>query len=44
MDDNTMHMSQLQKPIIVIPAEAGIRSFQSFLDAGFRRCDGLSEF
>jgi hypothetical protein len=37
----------LQKIIIVIPAEAGIQSFQSFqsvLDTGFRRCDGFGEF
>jgi hypothetical protein len=34
----------MQKSIIVIPTEAGIQSFQSFLDTGFRRCDGFSEF
>jgi hypothetical protein len=37
-------MSQLQKSIIVIPAKAGIQSFQSVLDTGFCRCDGFGEF
>jgi hypothetical protein len=37
-------LSQLQKSIIVIPAEAGIQSFQSVLDTGFRRNDGFGEF
>ena len=29
---------------VVIPAEAGIQSFQDLLDSGFRRSDGESEF
>jgi hypothetical protein len=37
-------VSQLQKSIIVIPAEAGIQSYQSVLDTGLRRCDGFGEF
>jgi len=32
------------RPQIVIPAEAGIQSFQAILDSGFRRSDGESEF
>ncbi len=28
--------------IVVIPAKAGIQSFQAFLDPGFRRGDGVS--
>jgi hypothetical protein len=42
--DKMILLSQLQKSIIVIPAEAGIQSFQSVLDTGFRRCDGFGEF
>jgi hypothetical protein len=26
---------------VVIPAKAGIQSFQYFLDSGFRRSDGI---
>jgi len=32
----------LQKSFFVIPAKAGIQSFQSFLGPGFRRGDGLA--
>jgi len=34
----------LQKSLTVIPAKAGIQSFQEVLDPDFRRDDGLVEF
>jgi hypothetical protein len=34
----------LQKAFTVIPAKAGIQSFCDFLDPGFRRGDGVTEF
>ncbi|MBM3300014.1 MAG: hypothetical protein FJY85_08670 [Deltaproteobacteria bacterium] len=36
--------SLLQKSLAVIPAKAGIQSFQDVLAPGFRRGDGLVEF
>jgi len=33
------------KPLfLVIPAQAGIQSFQALLDPGFRRGDGFDDF
>jgi hypothetical protein len=37
-------MSQLQKSFYVIPAKAGIQSFQYILDPGFRRSDRINWF
>jgi len=37
-------MSLLQKSLAVIPAKAGIQSFQDVLDPGFRRGAGFVEF
>jgi len=34
-------MSFVQKSSDVIPAKAGIQSFQCILDTGFRRCDEI---
>jgi len=36
--------SLLQKSLAVIPAKAGIQSFQDVLDPGFRRGAGFVEF
>jgi hypothetical protein len=33
-----------QFPFSVIPAEAGIQSFQAFLDPGVRRGDDMKDF
>jgi hypothetical protein len=33
-----------RKPLIVIPAKAGIQVLQWVLDPGFRRGDGVNEF
>jgi hypothetical protein len=37
-------MSQLQNAFYVMPAKAGIQSFQQILDPGFHRGDGINEF
>ena len=34
-------LTLIWKPLTVIPAKAGIQSFQAFLDPGFRRGDGV---
>jgi hypothetical protein len=41
---NFFNLSQLQKSFYVIPAKAGIQSFQRILDPGFRRGDGICWF
>jgi hypothetical protein len=37
-------VKSLERPNSVIPAKAGIQSFQGVLDPGFRRGDGLFDF
>jgi hypothetical protein len=41
MQPDPNQKSLLQKSRIVIPAKAGIQSFECILDTGFRRCDGI---
>jgi len=43
LNDDTLVKSQ-EFPLGVIPAEAGIQSFQWVLDSGFRRSDELWDF